>query len=170
MFNGLYYGRHARTEMRSTVSYDSYFYPLDSILEWNRIYGPSGFQQYQCVVPSSTGREAVRTILGSIARSGTGSFLAVLKRCGDIASPGLLSFPREGTSLALDFPQREAANTRLFSQLDAIVHEAGGRIYPAKDAHVSGELFRQAYPQWQQLEKLRDPAMLSRFWKRTTQV
>jgi FAD/FMN-containing dehydrogenase len=169
-FNGLYYRRHQRDEVRSKVSYDAYFYPLDTLLEWNRIYGRSGFQQYQCVVPPVTARDAIRAILNAIASSGTGSFLAVLKRCGDIRSPGLLSFPLEGTSLALDFPQRDALNTRLFAQLDAIVREAGGRIYPAKDAHMSGVDFRAAYPQWQQLEKLRDPAMLSRFWERTTQT
>jgi FAD/FMN-containing dehydrogenase len=169
-FNGLYYHRQPHGEARSSVSYDTYFYPLDSLLEWNRIYGRRGFQQYQCVVPPEAARDATREILNTIAASGTGSFLAVLKRCGDIRSPGLLSFPREGTSLALDFPQRDEQNARLFSRLDAIVSAARGRLYPAKDAHMSGADFRAAYPQWQQLEKLRDPAMLSRFWERTTRT
>lgn len=167
-FNGLYYRRQRRAH--SKVSYDAYFYPLDSLLEWNRIYGRRGFQQYQCVVPPAAARDATGAILDAIARSGTGSFLAVLKRCGDIRSPGLLSFPIEGTSLALDFPQRDALNERLFATLDAIVREARGRIYPAKDAHMTGADFRAAYPQWQQLESLRDPAMLSRFWERTTRT
>ncbi|MFX1695353.1 FAD-binding oxidoreductase [Paraburkholderia sp. A1RO-1] len=169
-FNGLYYHRQRSGETRTKVSYDAYFYPLDSLLEWNRIYGRKGFQQYQCVVPPEAARDAIRAILDAIATSGTGSFLAVLKRCGDIRSPGLLSFPREGTSLALDFPQRDAQNARLFARLDAIVSEAHGRMYPAKDAHMSGADFRAAYPQWQQLENLRDPAMLSRFWERTTRT
>jgi len=169
-FNELYYQKQQRGEVSAQVSYDDYFYPLDSLLEWNRIYGRAGFQQYQCVVPSATAREATRAILDAIAESGTGSFLAVLKRCGDLRSPGLLSFPMEGTSLALDFPQRDALNTRLFANLDAIVREAGGRIYPAKDAHMPGADFRAAYPQWQQLEALRDPALLSRFWERTTRT
>lgn len=169
-FNGLYYHRQRNRETRTTVGYDAYFYPLDSLLEWNRIYGRQGFQQYQCVVPAAVAHDATRTILDAIAHSGTGSFLAVLKRCGDIRSPGLLSFPLEGTSLALDFPQRDALNERLFAKLDAIVREARGRIYPAKDAHMSGADFRAAYPQWQQLETLRDPAMLSRFWERTTRT
>ncbi|PCE25218.1 FAD-binding oxidoreductase [Paraburkholderia acidicola] len=169
-FNELYYRRQRRAEVQAQVSYDAYFYPLDSLLEWNRIYGRAGFQQYQCVVPPGVARDAIRAILDAIAHSGTGSFLAVLKRCGDLRSPGLLSFPIEGTSLALDFPQRDALNARLFSQLDAIVREAGGRIYPAKDAHMPGADFRVAYPQWQQLEALRDPAMLSRFWERTTRT
>lgn len=94
----------------------------------------------------------------------------MLKRCGDLRSPGLLSFPLAGTSLALDFPQRDAANQRLFLSLDAIVREAGGRIYPAKDAHMSGADFRLAYPHWPELEALRDPAMMSRFWERVTRT
>ncbi|ADG14722.1 FAD-binding oxidoreductase [Paraburkholderia atlantica] len=169
-FNELYYRRQRADAVRSTVSYDSYFYPLDSLLEWNRIYGRSGFQQYQCVMPAPVARDATRGILDAIARSGTGSILAVLKRCGAIKSPGLLSFPLEGTSLALDFPQREESNRKLFDRLDAIVRESGGRLYPAKDAHMSGEDFRAAYPQWEQVEALRDPALLSRFWERTTRV
>lgn len=169
-FNELYYRRQRADAVRSTVTYDSYFYPLDSLLEWNRIYGRSGFQQYQCVIPAAVARDATRAILDAIARSGTGSILAVLKRCGAIKSPGLLSFPLEGTSLALDFPQREESNRKLFDRLDAIVRESGGRLYPAKDAHMSGEDFRAAYPQWEQVEALRDPALLSRFWERTTRV
>ena len=169
-FNELYYRKQQRDEVSATVTYDSYFYPLDSLLEWNRIYGRAGFQQYQCVVPPAAARDATRAILDAIAQSGTGSFLAVLKRCGDLRSPGLLSFPLEGTSLALDFPQRDPLNTRLFAQLDAIVREADGRIYPAKDAHMPGADFRAAYPQWEQLEALRDPALLSRFWERTTRT
>lgn len=168
-FNALYYRRQWHDSVRSQVGYDSYFYPLDSLLEWNRIYGRAGFQQYQCVVPAACAREATREILERIARSGTGSFLAVLKRCGAIRSPGLLSFPLEGTSLALDFPQREARNQALFAQLDGVVRQAGGRLYPAKDAHMSGADFRAAYPQWQQLEALRDPGMLSLFWERVIQ-
>ncbi|MCA8336442.1 FAD-binding oxidoreductase [Burkholderia multivorans] len=169
-FNGLYYHRQQAREVHSTVSYDRYFYPLDALLEWNRIYGRRGFQQYQCVVPRSVARDATRDMLRAIADSGTGSFLAVLKRCGDIQSPGLLSFPMEGTSLALDFPQRDDKNRRLFAVLDAIVREAAGRIYPAKDAHMTGEDFRAAYPDWEQVDTLRDPALLSNFWNRVTRT
>ncbi|MEC5407899.1 FAD-binding oxidoreductase [Paraburkholderia sp. MPAMCS5] len=168
IFNGLYYRKQHRGEVRAKVSCDAYFYPLDSLLEWNRIYGRAGFQQYQCVVPSESAHDAIPAILQAIAQSGTGSILAVLKRCGGLRSPGLLSFPLEGTSLALDFPQHDALNTQLFARLDAIVREAHGRIYPAKDAHMSGADFRAAYPQWQEVEALRDPTLLSRFWERTT--
>ncbi|MCY1310045.1 putative decaprenylphosphoryl-beta-D-ribose oxidase [compost metagenome] len=109
-------------------------------------------------------------MLTSISTARSGSFLAVLKRCGNIESPGLLSFPLPGVSLALDFPQKNNLESALFRRLDAIVREAGGRLYPAKDAHMSGDDFRGAYPQWKKVEEQRDPALLSLFWKRVTQA
>ena len=168
-FNELYWRKAPGTRQRATMGYDPFFYPLDAILKWNRIYGPKGFQQYQAVIPEREARKGIHALLAAIGKSGTGSFLAVLKRCGDIISPGLLSFPQPGTTLALDFPQTNRLESQLFSRLDAIVREAGGRIYPAKDAHMTGEDFRRSYPAWQQLEAMRDPALLSRFWKRVTQ-
>ena len=168
-FNTLYYHRQRKKEVASLVGYDPFFYPLDRLQQWNRMYGRAGFQQYQCVVPQQHGREAIRAVMQQISKSGTGSFLAVLKQCGVLASPGLLSFPLHGVSLALDFPQRDQVNERLFKKLDALVHEAGGRLYPAKDAHMSAAHFKQAYPQWESVETLRDPQLLSRFWKRVTQ-
>jgi FAD/FMN-containing dehydrogenase len=168
-FNAFYYRRQAARAGRAEVDYASYFYPLDGLLEWNRMYGRRGFQQYQFVVPEAAARDALHAFLRAIGAAGTGSFLAVLKRCGELSSPGLLSFPMPGISLALDFPQHEAKNQALFSRLDAIVRDAGGRLYPAKDAHMSGADFRAAYPAWQALEQLRDPALMSRFWQRTTQ-
>lgn len=164
-FNEAYWHVHPATSSRRRGSYEPFFYPLDGILEWNRIYGRKGFQQYQCVIPDAVAKVAMKELLAVIAASGQGSFLAVLKRCGDVVSPGLLSFPLPGTSLALDFPQK-ADLTGLFQRMDAIVHQAGGRLYPAKDAHMNGNDFRQAYPAWEQLEALRDPSLLSRFWKR----
>lgn len=155
-----------RTEARS--GYEPFFYPLDAVRHWNRVYGRRGFQQYQCLIPEACAKPAVRALLDAIAESGTGSFLAVLKRCGDLASPGLMSFPAAGTTLALDFPQHARLDAALFPRLDAIVREAGGRIYPAKDAHMSGEDFRAAYPDWQRVEALRDPVLMSRFWQRVT--
>lgn len=168
-FNTLYYHRQQAKEIHSVVGYNAFFYPLDGIQQWNRMYGKQGFQQYQCVVPLAHGREVVKSLLQEISRGGTGSFLAVLKRCGSKISPGWLSFPMEGVSLALDFPQREPLNEQLFGKLDAIVAEAGGRLYPAKDAHMQGTHFRQAYPMWEMVEKMRDPQLLSQFWKRVTQ-
>ncbi len=165
MFNAIYYRAHKAGRNRSAISYEPFFYPLDRILHWNRIYGLRGFQQYQCVIPDRSARSAIRELLDLVVAAESGSFLAILKRCGNVASPGLLSFPFPGTSLALDFPQKEKLNT-LFPRLDAIVRQAGGRLYPAKDAHMTAEDFRHFYPAWEQVEALRDPALCSRFWKR----
>ena len=169
VFNEIYYRRQSQRVEQVDVDFAGFFYPLDSIRDWNRIYGRRGFQQHQCVIPEAAARDALHAILTAISDSGSGSFLAVLKRCGSLISPGLLSFPMPGVSLALDFPQHERRNAALFSRLDAIVSEAGGRQYPAKDAHMSGADFRAAYPMWQELERYRDPALMSRFWRRTTQ-
>lgn len=107
-------------------------------------------------------------MLAVIAASGQGSFLAVLKRFGDRPSPGWLSFPCPGVTLALDFPNLRDRNAALFGRLDAVVRAAGGRLYPAKDAHMTTDDFRRGYPRWQDLERLRDPLLLSRFWQRVT--
>lgn len=170
LFNNAYFHLHKPGRHPSQGSYDPFFYPLDSILHWNRIYGRKGFQQYQCVIPNGAADVAMGEILSSISASGTGSFLAVMKRCGDVPSPGLMSFPMPGVSLALDFPQQTQLESRLFRRLDQIVRSAGGRLYPAKDAHMSAEDFRTFYPAWGQVEALRDPALLSLFWKRVTQA
>jgi len=168
-FNALYYHRQRAARVTSVVGYDPFFYPLDGLLHWNRMYGRGGFQQYQCVVPFANAPDTIRAVLSEIARSASGSFLAVLKRCGGIRSPGLLSFPTEGVSLALDFAQRGAANATLFAKLDALLDEAGGRLYPAKDAHMGAAHFQKAYPEWPRVEALRDRHLQSRFWKRVTQ-
>jgi FAD/FMN-containing dehydrogenase len=169
VFNTLYYHRQLRREASSRINYHPFFYPLDGIKRWNRLYGRAGFQQYQCVIPEQHGKEVISEIMRTIANSGTGSFLAVLKQCGNIPSPGLLSFPLHGVSLALDFPHRESLKANLFDKLDNRVHEAGGRLYPAKDAHISATHFRQAYPDWEKIEALRDRQLLSKFWQRVTQ-
>jgi FAD/FMN-containing dehydrogenase len=169
VFNTLYYHRQLEKNISTVVGYDSFFYPLDKLKHWNRMYGSAGFQQFQCVVPQQDAAEVIRSIIQYISRSGTGSFLAVLKQCGDLPSPGLLSFPLHGLSLALDFPQRDSVNQRLFAKLDELVNEAGGRLYAAKDAHMSAKHFKQAYPSWEKVEALRDKRMLSQFWKRMTQ-
>ncbi|MDB6103719.1 MAG: FAD-binding oxidoreductase, partial [Gammaproteobacteria bacterium] len=152
--------RHARIE------YAPFFYPLDGILHWNRLYGPHGLYQYQCVIPGAAGPEAMTHLLQTIARSRLGSFLAVLKLFGPLSSPGMLSFPREGITLALDFPNRGERLARLFSELDAIVREAGGRLYPAKDGRMPGSLFRSGFPRWQEFSQYIDPRCSSTFWRR----
>jgi len=164
-FNLAYWHRHPAGRERSETGVEPFFFPLDGIGSWNRIYGRKGFQQFQCVVPEASAEMAVGAVLEEVGRSRAGSFLAVLKRCGGMRSPGWLSFPMQGTSLALDFA-RNPELEGLLGRLDRIVHEAGGRLYPAKDAHMSGADFRAAYPGWEKLEALRDPGLMSRFWRR----
>lgn len=167
-FNKLYWHSKPAKPEYVESSYEAFLYPLDKILEWNRIYGPKGFQQYQCVVPPSDAQTAVHSLLREIAASGLGSFLSVLKSFGDIAPKGWLSFPMSGTTLALDFPNSGdgIALAKLFARLDAIVLEAGGRLYPAKDAHMKGIDFQTFYPQWESVERYRDRRLCSRFWRR----
>lgn len=161
-FNSVYYHRQRRRVRCGETSMLAWMFPLDRVGNWNRLYGRKGFRQYQCVVEP----EAIAELLNIIRRAGTGSFLAVLKMFGDVRSPGLLSFPRRGASLALDFPWRDEHTTALFKQLDEVVDSCGGAVYPAKDAHMSGRDFRVAYPAWQTIEQYRDPNLNSFFWQR----
>jgi FAD/FMN-containing dehydrogenase len=166
IFNELYYRFPPGARRRACIDFAPFFYPLDGILHWNRLYGPRGLYQYQCVVPAAAGREATRALLEAIARSGLGSFLAVLKMFGNVASAGLLSFPQEGVTLALDFPNRGQRLEKLFVELDAIVSEAHGRLYPAKDGRMPGKLFRSGYPRWSEFARYIDPRCSSTFWRR----
>lgn len=169
-FNELYYRTNRARSGMSRQHYASYFYPLDALRGWNRLYGRRGmFQyQYQCVIPKGEAREAIESLLDEITRSGQASFLAVLKTFGELASPGLLSFPRAGATLALDFPNRGMDTLRLMSRLDAIVEEARGALYPAKDGRMTGEMFRHSFPRWREFVVHRDPAMSSDFWRRVS--
>lgn len=165
-FNTLYYWRQPTRHKRHLAHYQSYFYPLDGINHWNRMYGPRGFLQHQCVLPPAHARDATAALLQEISRSGRGSFLAVLKEFGNTPSLGMLSFPRPGTTLALDFPNDGPDLMKMLDRLDRIVMEAGGAIYAAKDARMSGPLFRQAYPAWQAFSRFIDPRFSSGFWRR----
>lgn len=162
-FNFAYY--HRPLPANTVLHYAPYFYPLDGILQWNRLYGRAGFYQYQCVLPI-VARTALDDILRSIADSGQGSFLAVLKTFGELISPGLLSFPMPGVSLALDFSNRGSATLALFERLDAIVEAAGGRIYAAKDARMASGFFRRSYPRFDEFSNFIDPRFSSNFWRR----
>ena len=169
LFNEFYFRLHEFKPRRGKQHYQPYFYPLDSIHDWNRLYGARGMRQYQCVIPWGEERAALPALLGEIARAGEASFLAVLKTFGEKASPGLLSFPRPGTTLALDFPNRGEITLSLMGRLDAIVREAKGALYPAKDGRMPGDMFRRSFPQWEALARLKDPAMNSDFWRRVSQ-
>ncbi len=165
LFNIAYYRRPAAQGMALT-HFQPYFYPLDAVRDWNRIYGRRGFYQYQCVLPPAAAAEGIGTLLARITESGEGSFLAVLKTFGDMSPAGMLSFPREGVTLALDFPDHGARTLRLFEDLDAIVTEAGGALYPAKDARMPAAMFRRGFPRWEAFAPYVDPRFSSGFWRR----
>lgn len=167
-FNELYYHKQFLKRVGRIESYDPFFYPLDSIRDWYRMYGRRGFLQYQFVVPFAGGQKALRDIIGRIRRSGAGSFLTVLKEFGTITSPGMLSFPRPGMTLALDFAYAGEKTLRLLEELDSIVRAYDGAVYPAKDARMSAESFQQFYPRWQEFARYIDPHFSSSFWRRVS--
>ncbi len=160
-FNMAYYHLKKWRAGRAVTHYEPFFYPLDNLLEWNRMYGPRGFFQYQSVVPRGVARDAVQSMLKEIARFGDGSFLAVLKTFGNREPAGMLSFAQPGATLALDFPNHGERTQKLFARLDAIVTEARGRIYLAKDARMPRALFEAGYPRLPEFLKYRDPGISS---------
>jgi FAD/FMN-containing dehydrogenase len=169
-FNSLYALKGRMQSGASQTAYRPFFFPLDAVSDWNRIYGRRGFYQYQMVVPPAHARDATRALLNEITLSGEGSFLAVLKHFGARESDGLLSFPREGVTLALDFADRGAETLKLFERLDKIVFEAGGALYAAKDARMSPAGFvasvKGGHGTLREFAKYRDPALSSSFWRR----
>ncbi|MGL5109292.1 MAG: FAD-binding oxidoreductase [Vibrio ordalii] len=165
-FNMAYYNFGKFNAGRSIQHYQPFFYPLDNINHWNRMYGPKGFYQYQSVVPLDDGELVIQAMLNEISRAGSGSFLAVLKTFGDRRAKGLMSFPQPGVTLALDFPNKGKETERLFERLDAIVAEAKGRLYLAKDARMPQKLFELGYPNLEEFLKYRDPTMSSAMSRR----
>ena len=170
LFNFAYYRKQLKKRTSGPVHCLPYFFPLDSILEWNRIYGPRGFYQYQCVLPVANGEAGITKILEKISRAGTGSFLAVLKTFGDIPSPGMMSFPRHGVTLALDFPNKGNKTLALMAELDEVTHEHGGALYPAKDGRMPPRLFETSFPALETFRSHIDPAFSSSFWRRVATV
>ncbi len=143
-FNFAYYHRQFAQSSEDFVHYESFFYPLDGIHNWNRIYGRKGFVQYQFVLPADTSYDGLTKILKLIEKSGQGSFLAVLKLFGKPNPKAVMSFPMEGYTLALDFKVSPKV-FRLLDELDEIVDEYGGRVYLAKDARMSAAFFHKTY-------------------------
>jgi len=168
-FNALYYRAQAmRTATRETIPLWQFFFPLDAVNGWNRAYGRRGFIQYQFVVPTAAARETVPRILAHLREAGVASYLAVIKTFGDMPSPGFMSFPMAGTTVALDIPAPADRDRRALDRADAMVADVGGRVYPAKDARMSAAMFQRFFPQWRELEAMRDPAISSSFWRRVT--
>lgn len=148
-FNSLYYAAHP--DNRKLVGFEPFFWPLDAVSGWNKIYGARGFIQYQCVLPFETSRAGLVKLLEKISKSGQASFLAVLKTFG-AQNPAPLGFPMPGHTLALDIPAGEGI-VEFARALDAIVLEHGGRVYLAKDATLEPHTFRAMYPRWSEFEE-----------------
>jgi decaprenylphospho-beta-D-ribofuranose 2-oxidase len=160
-FNSLYYHRSPRRRSSVLVDLESFFYPLDSLLEWNRLYGKRGFVQFQCVLPFETSRAGLGLLLERLSRTGNASFLAVLKRLG--AEQGLLSFPSPGYTLAMDIPLSGDHLFDFLNELDQLVLSHGGKIYLAKDARMSQGMVEAMYPglkEWRRIKKELDPGGL----------
>ena len=164
VFNNFYFKKPIK--QFSIIDYDPFFYPLDAIANWNRLYGKKGFMQYQCVIPKEHRETAMLEMLSIISESGEASFLSVLKEFGDIKSPGLLSFPRAGVTLALDFANHGEKTLALLNELDIITLKYSGSVYPAKDARMSKDSFEKYYPKWEEFKQYIDPNFSSDFESR----
>lgn len=152
-FNELYFRTGARRAgARSVVPWDSYFFPLDGIGNWNRIYGADGFVQHQCVIPEARSQAVLGEILERISKHGSGSFLAVLKRL--TKGSGLMSFPMDGFTLALDLKVDQGV-LALLEEVDRLVVKAGGRLYLAKDARQTRSTFEAGYPELERFNRIR---------------
>ena len=167
LFNESIFRLQRKDRISRATHFVPFFYPLDGVRDWNRIYGKRGFFQYQFVVPNDA-EEIFQEILLRISSSRQGSFLVILKKFGNAKSPGLMSFPREGLTLALDFQNRGQATHDLLDDLDVLVQQAGGSVYPAKDARMSAASFQSYYPQWKEFSRYTDPQFSSSFWRRVT--
>lgn len=164
IFNQAFFHKQLRHRVQRFVHFDPFFFPLDAIHNWNRMYGKSGLLQFQCVVPA----EAMPEMLKVVSAAGLASFLAVLKVFGNVTSPGMMSFPKPGWTVALDFPIRGEQTFALFDRLAAMTLDAGGRLYPAKDARMTASQFQRFYPQWREFAEFIDPDFSSSFWRRVT--
>lgn len=162
-FNEVWYRKHPSRKVQGVVHPDSFFYPLDMIRDWNRLYGPRGFTQYQCVLPDAAGPEAPRRFLELLTQLGGASFLCVIKDCGE-EGDGILSFPMRGTSIALDIGVRDGTQG-LVDRLNAFVIDQGGRIYLAKDGFTRAADFAAMEPRLGRFMEIRrrwDPELTLR--------
>lgn len=168
-FNTVFFHKQGKKHVKSAQDYEPFFYPLDKVLRWNRMYGRNGLVQFQYAIPWERAKEGTIAILREIANSGLASFLAVLKAFGDIPSLGMMSFPYPGIMFALDFPIKAGITFPLLERLGDMTLDYGGRLYPAKDAAMTPAQFQAFYPEWQRFARYRDPLLTSSFWERVTQ-
>ncbi len=168
LFNALFFHKQIKSHVKTVQDYEPFFYPLDAVLRWNRMYGKRGLTQFQYAIPWDHAKEGTIAILREIAKSGLASFLAVLKAFGDIPSLGMMSFPQPGIMLALDFPIKPGVTFPLLQRLGDMTLDCGGRLYPAKDAAMTPTQFQTFYPEWQRFARFRDPMLTSSLWERVT--
>lgn len=161
-FNNLYYFYHLLQTKKKIISFDKFHHPLDTIDNWNKLYGSNGFYQFQCVLPKKKSRQVVKLLLDHIRISKQGSFLCVIKNFGEIKSIGYLSFPMNGTTIAIDFTNKGIKTKQLIKNLYDIVLENGGRIYLAKDALLTKSQFIKNYPDLTNFKKYRDKTINSK--------
>jgi FAD/FMN-containing dehydrogenase len=153
-FNFLYYRRLPAGRSQQRLHYEPFFYPLDQVGGWNKLYGKGGFTQHQFVIPKAAGLPAMTELLKKIAATKRASPLVVLKVCGP-QNHNLLSFPMEGYTLAVDF-QVKPGLFEFLDELDAMVLSYGGRMYLTKDVHMSEKTFKASYPRWQEFQAFRE--------------
>lgn len=165
-FNTFYFASQKKQRGLQTMHYIPFLYPLDKLQHWNRLYGPKGFYQYQCVISPLYQKEAIEEMLRAVARCNEGVSLPVLKSFGARSSLGMMSFPMEGVSLAMDLPNRGQKTKNLLERLDAIVAQAKGRLYLAKDARMTQSLFETSYPRVKDFQYYRDLGMSSALSRR----
>ena len=159
-FNATYYAVQGRYPAQRLVHFRPYFFPLDRVAHWNRVYGRRGFIEYQFAVPTQAAEPVCRQVLECLSASGNGSFLSVLKRFGP-ASAGHLSFPIEGVTLAVDMPANGLDQARILQRLDELVAQAGGRVYLVKDSRMDASFIPAMYPrqsEWSHIVNRYDPA------------
>ena len=166
-FNAAYFHKAKAGAHESIAKWQSYFYPLDAISGWNKLYGPKGLFQHQSVYPLAGGRLTTIKLLECAKRHNHASFLTVLKRFGAMSSSGIFSFPREGFTLTLDFANQGARTIKFLRELDEITLDAGGAVNPYKDQRMAPDVFEASFPNWRSLEAHRDPKFMSNFWQRT---
>lgn len=168
VFNSGYFALQRSKAGKSEVHYRDFYYPLDGVGNWNRIYGQKGFHQYQSVVPMEFAQAATNEMLKLIRDSRQGSFLAVLKTFANRRPAGMLSFAREGVTLAVDFPNRGARSEKIFAELDRVVESYGGALNPSKDGRMSAKIFQSGFPNLADFLNFRDPACVSDFFDRVS--
>ena len=165
-FNEMFFRKSIGAKTFKQVHFNKFFYPLDVVDDWKLVYGKIGFLQYQVVIPRDKCEAVIKEVLTRVASSEQASFLSTLKYFGEVKSPGLLSFPRPGLVLAIDFMNVRLRTRQLLDELDELVMSHGGAVNPSKDSRMSPSMYQSSFPNWRLFEKHIDPKISSSFWRR----